>query len=101
MFVHEPPGPLSPQEPLVQVALGAQLMLAPQLTLHAPAPPQVYGKQLPDAGVAQWPDPSHVDCGVGVVVPGGHVASLQMVPEAYFWQAPPAQRPFVPQLGAS
>jgi hypothetical protein len=99
-FVHEPPGPLSPHEPFMQVALGAQLIVGPQPTLQAPAPPQLLGKHVPAAGVEQWPAPSHVDCAVVVVVPGGQVGSLHLVPETYFWQAPPAQRPLVPQLGA-
>jgi len=73
-------------------------MVAPQLVLHAPAPPQLFGKQVPGAGVEQCPAPSQLDCAVSAVVPGGQVASLQLVPGAYLWQAPPAQRPFVPQL---
>jgi len=99
LAVHEPPGPLSPHEPFVQVALGAQLMMTPQLTLQV-VPPHEYGKHVVDAGVEQWPAPSQVDCAVDVVVPAGQVGSLHLVPDAYLWQAPPAQRPFVPQLAA-
>ena len=35
-----------------------------------------------------------------VAPPVGQVAARQDVPCAYFWQAPPAQRPLVPQLAA-
>jgi hypothetical protein len=53
-----------------------------------------------DAGVLHAPAPSHVDWPVNVVVDAGQVGALHDVPAAYFWQAPPAQRPFVPQLAA-
>jgi hypothetical protein len=43
---------LSPHEPLVQVALGAQLIVGPQMTLQA-VPPHAYGKHVVDAGVEQ------------------------------------------------
>jgi hypothetical protein len=46
------------------------------------------------------PAPSQADWAVDVIVPAGHVASLHFVPAAYFWHAPAAQRPFVPQLAA-
>ena len=48
----------------------------------------------------QAPAPSQVDAPVEVVVPTGHVGSLHLVPAAYLWHAPAAQRPFVPQLAA-
>jgi hypothetical protein len=100
LAVHEPPGPLRPHEPFMHVALGAHVMMSPQLTLQLPAPLQEYGKHDVDVGVEQWPAPSQVDCAVDVVVPTGQVASLHLVPDAYFWQAPPMQLPFVPQLAA-
>jgi hypothetical protein len=49
-------------------------------------------------GVTHLPAPSQIDC--AVKVPDAHVAPLHAIPAAYFWHAPAAQRPFVPQLAA-
>jgi hypothetical protein len=46
------------------------------------------------------PAPSQLAPAVNVVPPAGHVAAPQEVPWAYFWQAPPAHLPLVPQLAA-
>jgi hypothetical protein len=102
--VHEPPGPLRPQEPepieIVQVALGAQTLGAVQFPLQAAAEPHVLGKHDPAAGVAQWPAPSQVDWAVITMPPGGQVWSRHFVPAMYFWQAPAMHLPLVPQLVA-
>ena len=92
---HVPPGGLRPHEPLRHVAFGAQSAF----DLHAELQtfvPQPNGKHDFAAGVAHVPAPSHVDPAVKLIVPVGHVEPLQLVPAAYFWQAPATQRPFVP-----
>jgi hypothetical protein len=45
------------------------------------------------------PAPSQLAPAVKVVPPVGQVAATQDVPWAYFWQAPAAHLPLVPQLG--
>jgi hypothetical protein len=47
-------------------------------------------------GVVHTPLPSHVDRPVNVAVL--QVGSLQLIPAAYFWHAPAAHLPLVPQL---
>lgn len=81
--VQGPPLGSRPHEPLMHVAVGAQMLAAPQVALQV-APPQVYGKHDVAAGVAQLPAPSQDDCAVNVVVPAGQVASLHFVPLVYF-----------------
>jgi hypothetical protein len=79
--------------------LGAQSALDVHADLQTAAPHK-NGKQFVAFGVTHLPAPSHVERAVKLTVPAGHVASAHFVPEAYFWQAPAAQRPFVPQLAA-
>jgi hypothetical protein len=99
LVVHGPPLGSSPHEPLMQVAFDAQSALDVQVALQA-ATPHVYGKQDVAVGVTHLPAPSQLDLFVKLVVPAGQVGSRHFVPAAYFWQAPAAQRPFVPQLAA-
>jgi hypothetical protein len=81
------------------VALFAQSALDLQVELHTAAP-HAKGKQFVAPGVTHLPAPSQVDWAVDVVVPAGHVGSAHFVVALYFWHAPAAQRPFVPQLMA-
>jgi hypothetical protein len=97
--VQAPPFGSRPHEPLMQVALAAQSALAVQVALQA-ATPQEYGKHEVTFGVTHLPAPSQLDLPVKFIVPAGQVAFAQFVPAAYFWHAPAAQRPFVPQLAA-
>ena len=84
-LAHSPPPPqtapsgLRPHDPLPQTAGGAQSASAAQVALHAAAP-QRNGKQEVAAAVRQVPAPSQLPAGVKVVVPVGHVATLQDVP---------------------
>jgi hypothetical protein len=94
-----PPLGSRPQEPLMQVAFAAQSPLALHVALQA-ATPQAYGKHIVEVAVTHLPAPSQVEAFVNVVVPAGQVGAAHVVLAAYFWQAPPAQRPFVPQLTA-
>jgi hypothetical protein len=96
-LLHAAPGGLSPQEPPMQEAGGAQSASAVQLDLHAAAP-HPNGKQLLDMGVTQAPAPSQVDAGVKVVPVAGQLAPAQGVPGRYFWQAPAWHFPSVLQL---
>jgi hypothetical protein len=50
--------------------------------------------------VLHFPAPSQVDWPVNVVVAAGHVESLHLTPAPYFWHAPAAHRPLLPQLAA-
>jgi len=52
------------------------------------------------AGLTQVPAPSQLAPAVNVVPPAGQVAARHDVPWAYFWQAPAAHLPLVPQLAA-
>jgi hypothetical protein len=88
---------LSPHDPAMHVKFGAQSAFAVHVDLHTAAP-HAKGVQAVTAGVRQAPAPSHVDWPVKFTVPAGHVESLHFVPAAYFWQAPAAQRPLLPQL---
>jgi len=81
------PGGLSPQEPALQEAGGAQSASARQDDLHTPTP-QANGAQELDMGVTQAPAPSQVDAGVKVVPEAGQLAPPQGVLCTYFWQAP-------------
>jgi hypothetical protein len=99
LAVHGPPFGSRPHEPLMHVALAAQSAFAVQVALQA-ATPQEYGKHEVAPGVTHLPAPSQLDLPVKFVVPDGQVGSAHLVPEAYFWHAPAAQRPFVPQLAA-
>ena len=51
-------------------------------------------------GLTQVPAPSQAAPAVNVVPPDGQVAATQDVPWVYFWQAPAAHLPLVPQLAA-
>jgi len=93
------PFDLSPQEPLLQVANGAQSALVVQVALQALAP-QANGKQELDVGVTQVPLPSQVEPGVKVVPLAGQLAAAQAVPCRYFSQAPAWHLPSVPQPDA-
>jgi hypothetical protein len=99
LAVQGPPFGSRPHEPLMHVAFEAQSALAVQVALQAAAP-QEYGKHDVAPGVTHLPAPSQVDWPVKVVVPAGQVGSVHLVFAAYFWQAPAAHRPFVPQLAA-
>ena len=70
---------LSPQEPEMQEAGGAQSLLAAQVALQALVP-QAKGAQEDDAGIPQVPAPSQVPPGVKVVPLVGQVAFWQEVP---------------------
>ena len=76
------------------MAQSASTMQAPRHALV----PQVNGKQDVVVGVLQIPAPSQVARPVNIVPE--QVGFLQLVPVAYFWQAPPAHLPLVPQLAA-
>ncbi len=91
------PGGLSPHDPALQEAGGAQSALAVQDDLHTPAP-HAKGAQELDIGVRQAPAPSQVEAGVKLVPAAGQVAPAQGVPVTYFWQAPAWHLPSVPQL---
>jgi hypothetical protein len=95
LVAHWAPLGLRPHEPLMQTAPRAQSALAVQLLLQA-ATPHANGKQEVLPGVMHIPLPSHVDRAVKVAV--AQVGSLQLVPDAYFWHAPAAHLPLVPQL---
>jgi len=86
---------LSPHEPLLQVANGAQSALVAHVALQALAP-QANGKQEVEPGVTQVPAPSQVDPGVKVVPLAGQEAAAQAVPCWYFSQAPAWHLPSVP-----
>ena len=82
---HCPPGGLRPHEPFMHDAFGAHCAFVVHVGLHAfVAAPHANGKQDFAPGVLHVPAPSHVDWAVNVTVPEGHVAPLQLVPEAYF-----------------
>ena len=51
-------------------------------------------------GLTQVPAPSQAAPAVNVVPPDGQLAATHDVPCAYFWQAPAAHLPLVPQLAA-
>jgi hypothetical protein len=61
------------------------------------ATPHPKGKHEALAGVTHVPLPSQVDRPVKVAVLVGHFGSMQLVPDAYFWHAPAAHFPLVPQ----
>jgi hypothetical protein len=77
------PSGLSPQEPALQEAGGAQSASAVQVDLHA-AVPQRKGAHELDIGVMQLPAPSQLDAGVKVVPLAGQLAPAQEVPRTYF-----------------
>jgi hypothetical protein len=81
LAVHGPPFGSRPQEPLMQVALGAQSALAVQVALQTAAP-HAKGKHDVEVGVTHLPAPSQVDWLVKVVVAAGQVGSLHFVPAA-------------------
>jgi hypothetical protein len=83
----------------MQIWFAAQSALALHVALQVAAP-HANGKHDVAFGVLHNPPPSQVDWPVNIVVPVGQVGSLHLMPAAYFWQAPAAQRPFVPQLAA-
>jgi hypothetical protein len=93
---HVLPRPLSPHEPFVHTAGGAQSASAVQAALHT-VPPHLNGKHELDCGVTHAPAPSHEDTGVNAVVCAGHVESLHDVPAWYCWHVPAWHLPFVPQ----
>lgn len=93
------PGALRPHSPPVQTAGASQSPSPAQVALQAAAP-QVNGKHDVAAGVTQAPAPSHVAPGVKVVLDVGQLGPAHGVPWAYFWQAPAAHIPFVPQVEA-
>jgi hypothetical protein len=96
---HGPPLGSRPHEPLMQVALLAQSALDVQVDLQTAAP-QANGKHEVALGVTHFPAPSQDDWPVNMMPVAGHVGSAHFVLAAYFWHAPAAQRPFVPQLAA-
>ena len=91
------PGSFSPQELLPQVLGDEQSLLLAHAALHAPVPHR-NGEHELDDGFTHLPDPSQLDLPVNVVDPLGQLASAQVVPLAYFWQAPAWHLPLVPQL---
>ena len=93
------PVAFSPQEPPVQTAGAAQSAFELHVALQAAAP-QVKGAHDVAAGLTHVPAPSQLALAVNVEPPVGQVAATQDVPCAYFWQAPPAHLPLVPQLAA-
>jgi hypothetical protein len=93
------PFDLSPHEPPLQVANGAQSLLVAQVALQALLP-QANGKHEEDAGVTQVPAPSQVEPGVKVVPLVGQVALAHAVPCRYFSQAPALHLPSVPHAVA-
>jgi hypothetical protein len=84
---------------MLQTAPNAQSAGALQVALHM-LTPQANGKHESTAGVTQVPAPSQVERAVNVLPGVGQVGSLQLVPDAYFWQAPPAHLPLLPQVAA-
>jgi hypothetical protein len=90
------PFDLSPHEPLLQVAKGAQSALVAQVALQALVP-QANGKQEVDAGVTQVPVPSQVEPAVKVVPLAGQAAAAQAVPCWNFSHPPAWHLPSVPQ----
>ena len=91
------PSGLSPHDPALHEAGGAQSASAVQDDLHTAAP-QANGAQELDIGVTQVPAPSQVAAGVNVVPVEGQLAAAQGVLLTYFWQAPAWHLPSVPQL---
>jgi hypothetical protein len=91
------PSDLSPHDPALQEAGGAQSASAVQDDLHTAAP-QANGAQELDSGVTQVPAPSQVAAGVNVVPAEGQLAAAHGVFWTYFWQAPAWHLPSVPQL---
>jgi hypothetical protein len=75
-----------------------QSAVAVHVVLQAPVP-HTYGLHILVIGVTQVPLVLQVADGVSVEPV--HVAAAQVVPEAYFWQAPlPSHLPLVPQVDA-
>ncbi len=93
------PGSFNPHELFAQVLGDEQALMLEQAALQAPEPHR-NGEHELEPGFTHLPEPSQVDLPVNVVVPLGQVASAQVVPFAYFWQAPAWHLPFVPQLAA-
>jgi hypothetical protein len=75
------PRALSPHDPFVQTAGGAQSAAEVQAARQTPVP-QRYGKHEVCAGVTHTPDPLQVDVPVNIVVPAAQVESAQAVPLA-------------------
>jgi hypothetical protein len=102
-LAHSPPAAqiapvgLSPHDPALQVAGGAQSASDAQVELQAPTP-QANGKQDVAEGVTHIPAPSHTASGVRVVPLAGQLAPLHEVPWPYFWQVPASHLPVVPQV---
>jgi hypothetical protein len=97
--LHDPPGDLSPQEPLSQVDGATQSASDAQVALQTEVP-HLYGAQEVAAGVTHAPAPSQADAPVDVVPLAGQVAAAHGVPCGYFWHAPASHMPFVPHEGA-
>ncbi len=93
------PVDFSPHDPPVQTAGAAQSAFEVHVALQAAAP-QVKGAHDVAAGLTQVPAPSQLAPAVNVAPPVGQVAARHEVPWTYFWQAPPAHLPLVPQLAA-
>ena len=93
------PVDFSPHDPPVQTAGAAQSAFELHVALQAAAP-QVKGAHDVAAGWTHVPAPSQLAPAVKVAPPVGQVAARQEVPWTYFWQAPPAHLPLVPQLAA-
>jgi len=93
------PGSFNPHELFAQVFGDAQSLLLEQAGLQAPEPHR-NGEHELEPGFTHLPEPSQVDLPVNVVVPLGQVASAQVVPLEYFWQAPAWHLPLLPQLAA-
>lgn len=87
---------LSPQDPELQVAGGAQSASLAQVDLQALTPHE-NGKQPVAAGIMHVPAPSQVPPAVNVLPGIGQLAFAQAVPCGYFWQAPAWHFPSVPQ----
>ena len=96
---HVRPGSFNPHELFPQVFGDEQSLLLAHAALHAPVPQRNGAHEL-EAGFTHLPAPSQLDLPVNVVDPLGQLASAQVVPLAYFWQAPAWHLPLVPQLAA-
>ncbi len=79
---------------------GAQsVVLLVQAPLQAPAAHR-NGEQFIVVGLTQVPAPSQVDLPVANFASVEQVAAAQVVPLAYFWQAPASHLPLLPQPAA-
>jgi hypothetical protein len=97
--VHEAPLVRLPQLPALQTFGATQSVSAPQVIRQAPVAPHLYAPQFVAVEVPHVPAPSQVRAGVNVVPL--QVDAAQVVPIAYWRQAPPpSQVPSVPQVPA-